>query len=206
MSDLIDNLCDDLKPQKTLWHPACCMGSWVMLALIIGGGVMLSMGIRGDIVDAMRDSSFVFEMVLMTALAVTALFATFWLRIPDMRGKTWILPVPFTLFGVYIVWAGIHMIHDRMMPHMHVHHCMVDGILITALPALAMFGMVLRGCTTRPMMMAVMNALAILSIAYIALRLTCVSDDLGHIIFTHLLPFIVIGAVLGVLARKLYRW
>lgn len=207
MSDpLIDNLCKDLKPARPLWHPACCMGTWVLIALIIGGSIMIAYGLRGDIGTIMRDPVFAFEMVLMIALAVSALVASFWMRIPDMRDKTWILPIPFTLFGVYCAWAVIYMINARSMPPMHVHHCMVDGFVITAVPAILMFLMVARGCTTRPIMMASMNALAITAIGYIALRLTCVSDDIGHIIFTHLLPFIVVGGGVGMLARTLYRW
>ena len=206
MEPLIDNLCNDLKPKRPLWHPSCCMGTWVIAALIVVGMVIVALGLRPDIKQVLGSADFMFEMALMFIVAVSALCATFWLRIPDMRGQGWILPVPSRVFGIYCVWAVIGAIESARMPPMDIHHCMIEGIYITAVPAVLMFLTVTKGCTTRPIMMAVMNGLAMTAIGYIALRLTCMSDDLGHIIFTHLMPFFIIGGVIGLLARRIYKW
>ena len=79
-------------------------------------------------------------------------------------------------------------------------------MMLAILPAVFMFLMVARGFTAHPVLMAVMNGLGIAAVGYLALRFTCTSEDLGHTLYTHLLPFIVVGSVFGLLARRLYRW
>ncbi len=62
------------------------------------------------------------------------------------------------------------------------------------------------GAATHPVRMAIMNILAAGGLGYVTLRFSCLVDDIGHTCVYHLLPFVVAGAVLGLLARWLYRW
>ena len=207
MDSLIDSLCENHKPKAKLYHPVICLGIWAVAAFASIYSVIWYIGVRHDIEARLSDPIFLFEMTLVVVMGLSALFCTFWLRIPDMRGKEWALPIPLTLLAVYCIWMFIRILTSHTdMPEMEYHHCMGDGATITVVPALLMFIMTLRGCTTRPLRMAMMNGLALAAIAYVGLGLTCASGDPGHVLFTHLLPFIVVAASLALLARKIYKW
>ena len=78
--------------------------------------------------------------------------------------------------------------------------------MITALPGILMFGSCLRGCTAHPIKMIIMNGLALGSITYVALRLTCASEDISHVLYTHIVPFAIVGSIAGLLVRRFYKW
>ena len=207
MDTFIDKLCDDLEPVKCARHPLLCSSALVVVSAIATILMVLYVGVRHDIADVVRNPNFVFEIVLSTLIGLSATYCTALLRVPDMRGQKWVLAVPLTMSGIFVLWKLIYIgLGHFTMPHLEFHHCMEEGMMIAALPAIFMFLMVARGFTTRPVWMAVMNGLGIATIGYLALRFTCASEDLGHTLYTHLLPFIILGIVFGFLARRVYKW
>ena len=54
--------------------------------------------------------------------------------------------------------------------------------------------------------MAFMCVLSVGALGWIALRLTCGAANTGHTLLFHFLPFVAMAALLGALARRLYRW
>lgn len=165
------------------------------------------MGTRHDLATILIEPDFIFELVLVTLTGLSAIYCTALLRVPNMRGQKWALIVPLIIGGLFLIWKSIHLILGHItMPHLDFHHCMSEGLIVAAMPAILMFIMALQGCTTHPIWMLVMNGLAVASVSYIALRLTCSSEDLGHILYTHLLPFTIVGAGLGLLVHRIYRW
>lgn len=204
---LINKLCEDLKPIKKIKHPLGCALFLETLLIAIIGVFIWYLGMRPDLSERMMDPVFLFEMSLIGLTGITAALCSFWLRVPDMRGAEWMLPVPLTLLAVFVLWTAIRLITGHTpVPSLEFHHCMGEGILMVAVPAALMFFAVLGGCTIHPVLMAVMNGTIIASAAYMALRLTCGSEDVGHILFTHLFPFIIIGGGAGFLARRFYKW
>lgn len=207
MESLIEKLCDDLEPVKCTRHPLLCSSTWVVVSAIIMGLLIWKIGVRADLADIMHVPEFFFEIILVACIGISATYCAALLRVPDMRGHNWALTVPLTMTGVLALWKGIYIALGHFhMPHLDFHHCMGEGLLIVAAPGLFMFVMAAQGFTTRPVWMSVMNGLAVASVGYLALRFTCASEDLGHALYTHLLPFIVVGTVFGFLARRLYKW
>lgn len=207
MDPLIDKLCSELKPVKKLRHPCCCILTWAVIVFGLLGAMIWYLGLRYDLNDRLHDPVFLFEMLMALVMGISASLCAFWMRVPDMRGCCWMIPVPFTLLGAFTLWTLIRLMTGTVvMPELEFHHCMQEGLLMMAVPAVLMFIAVMQGCTTRPILMAAMNGLSIAALGYIALRLTCASESIGHILYTHLLPYIALGAVAGFLARKLYKW
>ncbi|MDB2682650.1 NrsF family protein [Alphaproteobacteria bacterium] len=204
---LIGNLCNELEPVKKCCHPSMCLALWAVISLAYIGGMIWLMGLRHDFDARLMDPAFLFEVSLITLLGAASVACTFWLRVPDMRGAKWMLPVPFTLIAVYGLWMGIRAFTFNIdMPEMKFHHCMKEGALIVMFPAVFMFFTVFKGCTTRPVLMSFMNAFGIASVGYLALRLTCASENIGHVFYAHLMPLIIVGTFVGFLARRLYKW
>ena len=81
-----------------------------------------------------------------------------------------------------------------------------DPMLVGFFPTVTLWFLTMKGKTVCHVRTTFMNVLAVGGLGYIGLRITCSADDMGYITFFHLLPFLVLGLVSGLLARKIYRW
>lgn len=205
--DLISNLMDDLEPVKTLQHPFKRGVLLVFSTLVYVAIVAYFLNFRPDLEGALSDKLFLFDVILMSAVFLSAAFAASWLCVPDLRGQSWIIAVPLTLFAVFVTWAGLEALtSDMVIPHIHLHHCVLDAGLIVSIPtALAVF-FTMRGATTRPVLSAFMSMLSVGALGYVSLSFTCMSDALGHIAVYHIMPFLIGGGIIGAVAQRFYRW
>lgn len=204
---LIDNLSAELKPVKGMFHPILYISPWVIVALAYLTGVIHFLGLRMDWVQRLQEAPFLFEMLLSLLISVSAAYTAGWLAIPDMRERQWLLAVPVSLFAVFMLWIGCLLAAEGFtMPKISWHHCFSDALLMGFVPVATLSLLVRRGATTRPGWMAFMCILAVGALGWMALRLTCGSVDTGHTLVFHFLPFVLAAALLGALARRLYRW
>jgi hypothetical protein len=205
--DLIGKLCNELEPTP----PRCPyrrVSVWLLLSLVYLGAVVAYLGIRPDIQERLMDSVFLFETSLAFIMLVTASLASSWLSFPDCIQRTWMKIVPATIFGVFVLWIIVRSIEEQMglMATLHIGHCAHEGILMEAIPIIALVIITMKGHTTQPYWSMFMNILAVSSLGWIGLRLTCSMDEMGHSFINHLLPFAIVGAGLGFFARKLFKW
>lgn len=204
---LIDDLGNGLVPVRPLRHPALRVLPVFILAAAWIAGAVLYIGIRHDVSARLADGTYLFELLLSLGIAVTAMLAVAWLAVPDMRGQGWVAALPLTLAAVLFVWMLTRMHSEGVhIPHIEWSHCITDGILTGFIPAAALVGLARRGATVRPYLETLMSILAVGAMGWAALRITCAADDIGHCFLYHFLPFVAAGAVMGALARRLYRW
>lgn len=207
IDELIGSLSEDLKPVEPMMHPALRVLPWVLLSAFYIGAVIFYMGVRPDLPEKLEDTTYLMDLALMGFVAISSALCSGWLCVPDMRGHKWIIGIPFTFFFVFGVWTSLIVMRDGMnMPHLHWDHCFEDGMWMTVMPAAALIFLTQRGATTRPFLMMLMNILSISALGYVGLRVTCVIDTVGHAFFMHVLPFVALGTLLGLFARKVYRW
>ena len=205
--DLIKSLCGDLTPMQAVGCQVRRSFPWILFSGLYAAIVIHYAGMRPDLSEALHSGVFLFELVLVGVTALFAAFSSISMTVPDMQGRKWLKPVSFTLMGVFFLWAFTQWIAGGMsLPHFHWGHCINQGAILGLIPIAMLLYMTKRGSTTTPVLMSIMNVTAVGALAYIALRLTCMVDDVGHIFFFHVLPFLVIGTLLGALARKIYNW
>lgn len=205
---LINGLTEELKPMKCMGHPCMRILPWILGAVAYMAGVAYLLELRGDVHAIAYDTVFLFEVALMAAVFVSASLTAAWMCIPDMQGKKWMIAVPVTLSGVFLLWTGLRTFTEgETIPHINwMHHCFTDAMLMGFVPAIAMVFITRRGATTRPYLMALMNVLAVTGLAYIGMRFSCGADSVGHVFIYHVFPFVVGGTLLGMLGRKIYKW
>lgn len=209
IDDLINDLSSDIKPVKKLAHPLLRVFPWVIVSLAYMVGVVHFLGVRYDFQDIMRDETFIFEMVLLFCLSLTAAYAAGLASIPDMREQKWFLAVPTTIFGVFVLWIGSKLVTE--MPDMSFskfswHHCFSDGLMLAFMPIVVMVFLVRKGCTTMPRWACFMSILAVGGLGWAALRISCGMDLIGHVFVYHFTPFLILGSLLGLFAHKIYKW
>ncbi|MGB0718921.1 MAG: NrsF family protein [Bdellovibrionales bacterium] len=207
IDDLIGNLTQDLKPVKPMPCPVMRILPWIIATSVYVFILVYLTGVRHDAIAALGKPVFLFEIGLMAYIAISAAIASSFLSVPDMKGQQWVLTSSLTAFGVFMGWTVIRMFTEGFQtPQMHMDHCMGEGVFMAIIPVAALIFYMKRGCTTRPVMTAFMNVLAITGIGYIGLRFTCSMDVVEHATITHLLPYVVLGTLCGVLARRVYKW
>lgn len=208
-ADLINELAGDLQPVACMMHPFLRALVWFVLALGYVLGVAYFGGVRPDLARMLDNEMFVFEIVLTSAISISAILATAWMCVPDMREQSWLVAVPFTLLAVFVAWVVLTALEQGAldkMPDMHMHGCVLDGVLMCVVPVFLSVMMVRRGATTRPILGNVLSILSAAALGFTALRFTCMNDMLDHIAISHVLPYVVIGSIFGLIAQRFYRW
>ncbi|MDH5723072.1 MAG: DUF1109 domain-containing protein [Alphaproteobacteria bacterium] len=204
---IINSLCEDLHELKLAPHPLKMALLWMVLGVVYLGVCLYVFEIRDDLGTKLLDFLFVFEMILTLSMAISAAFCSVWMAVPDMRGQKWMLSVPITFFAVLVTWIGLQtLLASYKFPDIHWHNCYKEAMVFGVIPAIALIYFSLRGKTTRPAGLSVMNALAVGGFGYTALRLSCGSDNIGHICAYHILPYILFALFCIFIVRKIYRW
>ncbi len=204
---LITSLCEDASAEKPLRHPLLRGLSWILFSALYLTALLLIVGMRHDLSEKIYDLRFLFEIGLMGFIGLSAAICSVYLCVPDMRGRNWMISLPFSGLALFTIWNIVHITSDDLvMPKLHMDHCMGEGAFMSVIPLAILFFLVRKGATTRPIMMAVMNIISVTSIAYIGLRFTCAMDTVGHATVSHILPYALVGVLLAAAARKLYKW
>lgn len=203
----IDGLCCSLKPMKCHRPAGRCL-LWLLLVVAYTSAVAMTIGFRENIMESINRQDYIFELVLAFAIGISASAMTFWLSIPDCARQQRFLAVPLTLLAVQFVWMcdriffeGIGDIRENWLSH-----CWINTAIHTTLPALAVILLVKRGATVRPCWLATNAVLAVTEFGWIGMRLVCPRDNVGEAYVLNFLPYVIIGIVLGFVAKRLFRW
>lgn len=205
--DLIKSLGADLKPVKPLGCPARRTLPWVAFSALYVAIIVHYVGMRPDLAAMLKDGMFLFEIILVGIAALFTAAASVYMSVPDMCGQKWLKPTALSLTGVFFLWVLTQWFsHGMPLPAAHWDHCLNEAAIVALLPIAMLIYITKRGTTTTPILMSLMNITCVGALAYIALRLTCMSNDIGHIFIFHVVPFLVLGTLFGMLARKIYKW
>ena len=206
---LIDNLCEELEPVKPLPHPL------MRMLPLIGGCILYVLafiwmeGMRTDFSTKMLDDlTYVFELSLAFAIAVSAAITLGFLAVPDMRGAQWLKTVPVTLLGVFLFWTLLRLWEGRetLFDLPILTDCFMNGIVLLLVPVILLTFFTRMGASTYPGWSAFMTVLSFSGLGWIGLRVTCGMDDFAHAFVYDFLPFICVGIVIGFLSRVIFRW
>lgn len=206
-NDLIDNLCGEHKPVKCMMHPLWRIIPWILAIAVYTGCAIYFIGLRHDIETIFQTPGVAFEIILMGLTGILAALTSSYLSVPDMRGHKWLIPTTITALAIFALWCCIRgAIEGMFLPRLHLDHCMGEGAFLAIIPVAILLFMMKQGTTTKPVLMGIMNVISISAAGYVALRFTCSMDTVGHATLSHIVPYILFGAAIGVVARKLYKW
>ncbi len=207
VNTLIDSLSADLTPVKKCTKPLFYFYSWLFVIAVFSIIVVYFYGLRSDITVAFKNPVFSYEIILASVIAVLSALSSSYLMIPDMSGKKWLLTSTFTCIGLFVLWGLLKGVSEGFaLPTLKMDHCMQEGLYIGIVPLTVFIFLMRCGATTHPLMMGVMNVLSVAGVGYLALRLTCAMDTVGHVTIEHLFPYLIIGSVIGILGRKIFKW
>ena len=204
INDLSKDLASTGKPARPLMRTLI----WLSISGLATAIFFYFIGLRSDLAPKLQAADFLREVTLLIALTTTAGYAAFLLSVPDKGGKAWFIPIPLTLFAVAVLSTIITMLTTGFTwPELRFVHCIEHAGLFVIVPAaLITFMTARKGATVHPVLLMMMIALAAGSLGYICLRLSCMMDSIGHNLVYHMSPYLILGMLLGLIARRLYRW
>lgn len=207
IDDVINGLSGDLQPVAVMGHPLSrALPSAILCALYVLF-VSVAIGFRDDITSKLVEPLFVTEIILSLAIAFSASVTSAWLCVPDMRGQRWLLAVPVALFaGMSVIYMQMTFAQGFEFVHLEWQSCVYQGFYMIGLPLLAVLVMSRKGRTTHPFWMSLNNTLSVGMMGWVGLRFTCGADSVDHIFTYHFFPFVVVGFLLLLFARCIYRW
>ncbi|MCD8566455.1 MAG: NrsF family protein [Alphaproteobacteria bacterium] len=205
---LIETLSDELGSVTPLAPPLRRAALWALAGIVYLGLFWAVAGVRQDFATIITPpSSVLYEVIMAAFIGLSAILASAWLCVPEGAENRRIIIPPIAGFILFCLWVAYRSFSEPMdFSHAHWDHCLDAGIMMGFIPSLSLVMLSRRGATTAPYLMALMNFLAIAALGFIGLRLNCGVDSVEHAIFTHLLPFTLVGLLAGLFARKLYRW
>lgn len=207
LNNTIENLTDSLKPVRSLPHPVILFSVWLTVSLLYLGAVISYLGVRYDIVEQLNNSVFLFETTLAALIGLSAGICALYGCIPDKRGMTWMPGIPLSLVGVFLLWYVFKSFESAVhIPHMHWDECFTDATLLAFIPAALIITFVKTGRSTTPYVTMAMAMISVSFLGWASLRITCAIDSIGHVFFYHILPYLVLGSIIGLLARRILRW
>lgn len=209
IDNIIEGLANDLKPVKPLRHPVWRGMAWLAFVAVYYSVFIALTDFDINVDETGHHPEFMYELISLSVLGISASLASFYLCLPDVKERLWLVAIPLVLLANFIVWLGIMGMGDIFSSShqdMEWSHCFEDGLYLSGVPAAIIIMMSRKGATTRPVLLACMNMLAVASMSSIVLRLCCSETSLAHISVFHVLPFLLLGALAGLFARRIYRW
>lgn len=205
--DLIAQLSDELEPTC----PRCPyrrMAVWLILSVSYIVGVVMYLGVQVNIEERLTNAAFLFEMGMAVAILIMSALASSYLSFPDCVQRGWTKVVSLTLFGAFLLWIFVSTVEEGMdfASSFYIGSCS-RGVMVEIIPFIALIFMTIRGQTTQPYWTMAMNVLAVSSLGWVGLRLTCsMYDSMIYGFIHYLLPFMILGAAVGLFARKIFKW
>ena len=208
--ELIESLASDAAPVRRLRHPLLRAASWLLLAALVVLLIAIDHGLRADIVDRMRQSTFIVRLAASALTGVLAAIAAFMISLPD-RSRGWLLlPLPALFvwlstigYGCLTDWVAIR--PEGIRPG-EAARCFAT-LFLSSLPLSITLLLMLRyAAALRPTETIMAGALAVAAIAAAALSLL---HDLNATVMILMWNFgmaAVFVSLAGAYGRALLAW
>lgn len=193
---LISRLTEELPPVRPLLPPAKRTALWslVFFSVMLLAAVMVK-GLRADLATVLAAPAFLGETLILLLSGVLCLYAGFKLSVPDIRyGKlpfaaVWaVVLLAFSVNTCFFLLAAPHHLSGEFEKFGLFHPCAVNLLLVTALPALAVFFLVKKSAPLLPLWTGYAVLLAIAAFGAAVMRLVCGADGIAHLLIWHFLP------------------
>ena len=197
-------------------HRTLPVGSWLTIALLVAAPFSVAMfsmglGMRADVMTAMRNPFFDLKFLVTLALALPAIAIALHLSRPEasLRGWGWLLLIPLGLLGVGV--AGEMMMPQRL-PMMTRLVGSNSRVCLTAIPLLSLPLLVAaliglrHGAPTRPALAGAFAGLLSAGLAATLYASHCIDDSPLFVATWYTLATLLVTAIGALLGSRVLRF
>ncbi|MBA3269880.1 MAG: DUF1109 domain-containing protein [Acidobacteria bacterium] len=203
--ELIQALATDAQPVRRLRPVAARVVGWAVLATVSLIVVMMIMGVRRDLDDALDHADFAFELALLIVTAMSAAVGALVVSIPGAEQRALVRWAPIVGALACVVWAAgeLAMAFASGAPIGRLTfawHCVYKTASVAAVPGVALFLMVRHAAPLRAAWAGLLAVLATAAVGVLGANTICPNDRPLHMLLWHVAPlmlFAALGAALG---------
>jgi len=206
---LIQELADHAKPVTRLPAPWRRAARWLAASLVYVGSVVAILLVGGGLPGSI-ESRLALELAAVLATAVTAAVAAFSSVVPG-RDRRFLL-LPLAPLGVWLATLGHGCLQDWQTlgsAGLQVRtdwDCALPALVLSVLPAGALFLMLRRGAPLMPAASLALGALAAAAMANFGLRIFHAGDVSIQILAWHVGGAVVVAMIAGALGNRVLDW
>lgn len=210
-NDLIAGLTRQLDKPVRPANPWRMFGVW--LAVVSPAFILMVclLGLRIDFSERLQEPLFFAELALLITLVITSALSSFWHAFPDFRQQPYIVAAPLLLliaYGAFLLFRAL--VPAATAAPLDIDHssleCVLCITLFAPLPAGLMLWLIRRGASTTPRRAALLALMVAGASGHLLLKFVEANDNVLHLLTSHLLPILTLGAVGWLMGRKILAW
>jgi hypothetical protein len=192
-------------------NPVRLLSGWLVVTILSILLFTIYLEPRADLMTQLSSPLYWLEIVVLSGLIISIAVVAIWLCFPDLRQTSWAfyLPVPFLLLYLGAVIYRLLYPETIALPlpdQGHGIECAICITVVAVIPALWMFRILRRHATVHPKMAGAVTLLTAASIGHLVLKIVEMNDSIGHMLFWHVGPILLLTAFGVFLGSKFLRW
>jgi hypothetical protein len=209
--ELIQHLAADVRPVRPLRPIAVRVAGWLVLAGASLVMVMLMMGVRRELRDALDRADFAFEALLLVVTAISAAAGALIISVPGAARSPLVRWIPLTVGVVSVLWAAGELAFAAATGAptgrlTFAWHCVYKTTSVAAVPGVVLFMMVRRAAPMHAMWAGLLAVLATTAVGVLGANIICPNDRPLHMLLWHATPLILFTAAGAGLGAWLLKW
>lgn len=206
--ELIQQLSKRSRPVRRLAPPRVRLIRWLGAAFFCVGAGVLLLGVRSDILEALREPAYVLQAAIILLLGTLSASAAFSLSVPNRNLSARVKWVPVIVLGIWLVYLLFASMLGMGAPGTIGlgMSCIRDIIFLGLPPGILLFAMIARAAPLQVRLTGVFVSLSVSAFGALGSQLVCRDDGILHILAWHFVPVLVIGALGTILGRRIAQW
>ena len=210
--DLIASLSAEAKPTKRVGTPAVGLTRLLAVLALYAAGCQIFQGLRPDLGMQLSRPLFTLEILLLSLVLLSSVFASVLAMYPDAYQKSQFLKLPYVIFSLLVGLVGFQLLmpHDAgmVMPEASGHgmKCALCIASLAFVPSALIFALLRKGASVHPFQAGSFAVLAASSIGCLTLRFAEANDSIMHLVQWHYVPTLLFSAFGALAGKWLLRW
>ncbi len=191
---LIHQLVTETQPIKPLAPPLNRFFKWVVFAFVYFTVAVYFIGARPIPIETITHPAFLFQIILILSLVLTAAISVFFLTIPNKQ-SVWLFLAPIALLMVWTASIAI-----PLFSHGDIHagaglKCLRNILIVGMPPGVFLFYMLRRTVILNLRTVGFLFILTTTAVGCLGTRFICRNEDPLHFLIWHYMPVILSGSL-----------
>jgi hypothetical protein len=202
---LIHDLAQHATPVKRLETPTLRLLKWMLAALLCVGVGVATLGLRQDLVAAIRNPLYLIQLAAMLSLAFLSALSALMLSVPGyLSPRRWLLPLITLLLWLGTLVRALTGATD-LSGGLGLS-CARDIFVLAAMPAIVLAWMLRKGAVLNPLQTGFCALIGSGALGALAAQFICSNDGPLHLLLWHFAPTLAIGLLGLSIGRYLFPW
>jgi hypothetical protein len=208
VNSLIERLAEEAAPLRPCGHAYQQCVKWLAGFTVYVGALLFFFLPRPDLVTKFASPLFVLEIASLVAMVAAGSLSAALLSFPDLMQKRRLAFAPLLPLAAFVVALATEYVTERPRAPEPGHEmlCTLCITLFSLLPAIWLFHSLRKAATLHAGVAGYIATLCAFGIGSLTLRLSEQTDSIGHLLYFHYVPMLLMSFAGIALGRRLLKW